>query len=183
MKKSIIVLAGIFSAYILNAASFTWGFLSSDYTNEMGDYMDSGTAFLYLGSVTASATGFDLSGATQLASASFDGTNYIYGNYDTDNLSSSDALQSTTAGQDYTLILVDKSVASLDGYEGNYYLSTGVSEQGDLPGVTVTHFAKFENYDTIAQDSWSTIQSIPEPTSGLLLLLGVAGLALKRKKA
>ena len=29
----------------------------------------------------------------------------------------------------------------------------------------------------------STLQAVPEPTSGLLLLLGVAGLALKRKRA
>ena len=31
--------------------------------------------------------------------------------------------------------------------------------------------------------SWYTTSSIPEPTSGLLLLLGVAGLALKRRRA
>lgn len=30
---------------------------------------------------------------------------------------------------------------------------------------------------------WYTVATIPEPTSGLLLLLGVAGLALKRKRA
>ena len=32
-------------------------------------------------------------------------------------------------------------------------------------------------------DAWTTIGNAPEPTSGLLLLLGVAGLALKRKRA
>ena len=31
--------------------------------------------------------------------------------------------------------------------------------------------------------SWQATQSIPEPTSGLLLLLGMAGLALRRKQA
>ena len=31
-----------------------------------------------------------------------------------------------------------------------------------------------------AVSTWSDLQSVPEPTSGLLLLLGVAGLALKR---
>ena len=30
---------------------------------------------------------------------------------------------------------------------------------------------------------WQTIGSAPEPTSGLLLLIGVAGLALKRRRA
>lgn len=34
-------------------------------------------------------------------------------------------------------------------------------------------------------NNWSSVaaQSVPEPTSGLLLLLGMAGLALKRKRA
>ena len=31
--------------------------------------------------------------------------------------------------------------------------------------------------------SWYTTSSVPEPTSGLLLLLGVAGLALRRRRA
>ena len=31
--------------------------------------------------------------------------------------------------------------------------------------------------------NWHTVAAVPEPTSGLLLLLGVAGLALKRKRA
>jgi hypothetical protein len=29
----------------------------------------------------------------------------------------------------------------------------------------------------------ANFQSVPEPTSGLLMLLGIAGLALKRKRA
>ena len=32
-------------------------------------------------------------------------------------------------------------------------------------------------------DNWSAVSSAPEPTSGLLLLLGVAGLALRRRRA
>ena len=31
--------------------------------------------------------------------------------------------------------------------------------------------------------NWTKIENVPEPTSGLLLLLGVAGLALKRRRA
>jgi hypothetical protein len=54
--------------------------------------------------------------------------------------------------------------------------------------VTPVYYAQFMDNNAIA--SWSSMTSggggsgdVPEPTSGLLLLLGVAGLALKRKVA
>ena len=37
--------------------------------------------------------------------------------------------------------------------------------------------------DGYTQAGWYQTAAVPEPTSGLLLLLGVAGLALKRKRA
>ena len=166
----------------LQAASFTWGNQSYDYTGPNGeaDY-DGGKAFLFLGTVTASATGFNTSGATFITSALFDDTNWVYGNVDVDNLSSSDLVTSTAAGQAFTLIVVDKDVSSLDGFEGNYYLYNGTSDsQGVLPGVTPVYYAQFMDNNAIA--TWSPMAA-PEPTSGLLLLLGMAGLALKRKSA
>ena len=38
------------------------------------------------------------------------------------------------------------------------------------------------NMKTVTQGAWSAVAA-PEPTSGLLMLLGIAGLALKRKRA
>lgn len=185
MKKLMIVASAITMACSLQAASFIWGNCSFDYTGPNGeaDY-DGGKAFLFLGTVTASATAFDTSSATLITSTLFDDTNWVYGNVDTDNLSESDAVTSTAAGQDFTLIVVDKDVASLNGFEGNYYLYTGTSgEPGVLPGVTPVYYAQFTDTNPIA--NWEAMGGtpIPEPTSGLLLLLGVAGLALKRKRA
>ena len=37
--------------------------------------------------------------------------------------------------------------------------------------------------DTTTPLGWTITSNVPEPTSGLLLLLGVAGLALKRRRA
>lgn len=39
------------------------------------------------------------------------------------------------------------------------------------------------NMKTATQGTWSAVSSVPEPTSGLLMLLGMAGLALRRKRA
>lgn len=39
------------------------------------------------------------------------------------------------------------------------------------------------SYTTLAAGSTGTFGNVPEPTSGLLMLLGIAGLALKRKRA
>lgn len=43
--------------------------------------------------------------------------------------------------------------------------------------------AAFGSFDLSGSETASNWQAVPEPTSGLLLLLGVAGLALKRKRA
>ena len=38
-------------------------------------------------------------------------------------------------------------------------------------------------FGTQASNTWNEMAAVPEPTSGLLLLLGMAGLALRRKRA
>ena len=55
--------------------------------------------------------------------------------------------------------------------------------------ATAVTFTDKDNSKTVAFGSqasnlgWTAVAAVPEPTSGLLLLLGIAGLALKRKRA
>ena len=49
-----------------------------------------------------------------------------------------------------------------------------------LGGATIEFGSQYDQ--TMVPGGW-TAQSVPEPTSGLLLLLGVAGLALRRRRA
>ena len=87
---------------------------------------------------------------------------------------------------------LEKAYASLEG--GKYYdvyftiedstlgTFTSAVKENQLASATQTTTVGWGNMKsaTASASGWS---SVPEPTSGLLLLLGVAGLALKRKCA
>ena len=185
MKKLLILASVLAMACGLQAASFTWGFANEgDYINKNGDAFDSGTAFLFLGTVTASESAFDFSQATYVLSAGYE--NDYFGAIDSASLASSDAVTSTAAGQNYSLLLFDTAgltQSDLSSFEGNYVLYTGTSEERTLAGVTPIKYAEFVRAGEVLAGNWATMESVPEPTSGLLLLLGMAGLALKRKRA
>ena len=69
------------------------------------------------------------------------------------------------------------TAASYDGVDAFVKAGFAADLYKDTTGLT------FGNLGT-QQTAWTAVgQSVPEPTSGLLLLLGMAGLALKRKRA
>ena len=139
--------------------------------------------YLYLGTVGyTEGKGFDLSSATLVTSGAYDGAQYVYGNADTMVYSTSD-LVDKMGGEAYTLILTEggKSLdAMVDG--DHFVLRTGTSASNYV-GVLMDYAADFSDFASIESGSWTTYSSVPEPTSGLLLLLGVAGLALRRRRA
>lgn len=52
-----------------------------------------------------------------------------------------------------------------------------------MPGSGMSASSSFDLSGSESASNWQAMSAAPEPTSGLLLLLGVAGLALKRKRA
>ena len=79
----------------------------------------------------------------------------------------------------YAVIFADDAVA-----EGGKYVVTATTSEIGWDNTSDT-LVGLGNQKTLTQtaSNWSTVAaSVPEPTSGLLMLLGFAGLALRRKQ-
>ena len=200
MKKLLIAAMVAAMASFANAGAYTWGFASASDVIPGGeegvDYMSAGTAMLFLGTIAQTATGegsgidakynLDFSGLTQVATSGQDGTRYDFGVTEFDASNTSTLITELTP-QAYTLILFNQDgVTDYENYEGYYYVVTGTSTPSQ-DADSGKDYADFVTGDAVLGDMWRTAspaaEPIPEPTSGLLVLLGMAGLALKRKRA
>ena len=183
MKKLMIALAAVVMATCVNAATVTWG--SGTIAMPGGSQAAKGDVTAYLFNVDL-ATYNIYAAYTDAAKLSTD----IYAAYK-DSLGSADATKTSTAkgvakltdgveygvGTYYAVVLYTATEGGKDYFMGNY-ATKAVEATMD---VEVADLA-LKMGGTGGATSWQTA-AVPEPTSGLLLLLGMAGLALKRKRA
>ena len=186
MKKLMIALAFAAAAAIGNAASVNW--LSGTVLEPGGDVANkSVTAYLWV----IDATTYDALAANTTGSAMSDAVYAAYGS------KTGDAYASKTTSKKGAADLIDdsKSYGAGDSayaallytygsgddlqYMGNVGKITFESAM-DMESANMTEFLLGKT--TSSAPAWSTA-AVPEPTSGLLMLLGLAGLALKRKRA
>jgi len=171
MKKLMIALAAVVSAAVVQAATVDWGANGTvyDWNNFMAP--DGNIAF-YLAS--------DMS--TPLASSPFA--------FDTD----SGAFAGTVTGTDQADWVARVTINNFDGggsYSKDYaFYMDSITHAGyadaatyltSLSGEVGSYFG--DTLDLMATPASQGYTAVPEPTSGLLLILGMAGLALKRKRA
>ena len=195
MKKLMIALATVAAAAGLQAATINWGgecvssLATVDYEGYAnsgswyGLYMLSGTADTFAEAFTPGANTFapmngsDAVTATLLSSHTLTAEEWDNGVFAEEYSGAADDLN----GKYFAVLLFDASANSTQ-YSVAVYTVSGLSDTGgaaefDIAGSGV---ATLSSAKSVGND-WYAVA--PEPTSGLLLLLGMAGLALKRKRA
>ena len=155
MKKLVIMAAIIVASVVANAAAFNWN-AANIYSPDLTTKY-SGEVTLYCTQVSDwSVTATAASGVVNKNNTAFSSNKFVVGNdYDFYFVITSGDKQFTST---------TKSVGALDAQTANINF-------GNMASATQS------------AANWKGSSPVPEPTSGLLFLLGVAGLALKRQRA
>ena len=177
MKKLMVLLACGLGMAAANAATVTWNTGTAIKGVDSGANLDAGKLTMYVWEI-ASKTDYDkLTDAASIfaldkSTAAYSGTNSKSG-------VAVKFEDKTTYGKKdpiYTAVLIVQNDAGTEYYTAQK-MSVTVDEMDS--GIAFNSLGK-NIYGTTTAVTWT---AVPEPTSGLLLLLGVAGLALKRKRA
>lgn len=161
MKKLLVLAAVVAASVAANAASFKWSAANIYASNGTDKYTGSVELYAYLSTADASSavlvSTVTASSAGAVAATTFeDSTNF-------------------TAGNNYNFYFVIED-------NGKTFTSSEKTNVAAQP--TGTSSVLFGNMATATQTASNWVSSsVPEPTSGLLMLLGMAGLALRRKRA
>ena len=169
MKKIMIMLGAVAAAISIQAASVDWRVAGTAATDGYSVYLLTELASSY---ESASALA---SAAVASGTIAKSGRDYTAG-----GTAASAAITKDSMKEAYWVI-----VASGDSVTSYNYVKADMSamvydpdNQESSPGM----FNSVSAANMLAGTS-ANFQSVPEPTSGLLMLLGMAGLALKRKRA
>ncbi|MGN0847119.1 MAG: PEP-CTERM sorting domain-containing protein [Kiritimatiellia bacterium] len=169
MKKIIMAFAVIAMAVSVQAAAVNWKVSGTAATKDYTVYVMAGAVIDTWDSATAVAAAAVDSGVIALS-----GRNYLASG------TASDAALTKTDSFYYVVISADGSqYAVSSAYAGaDYVYDPNAAPPESAPAVLPSFASATATYKEFGGSSGD----IPEPTSGLLMLLGVAGLALRRRQ-
>ena len=170
MKKLMILLAAITLGVVANAASVTW--MCTAVSTKLSDGTSANGVIAYLFEGTLSDTILEsIAGGTWEASSS----GYIASK----NTTATGLISQSGIGS-YENETVSFSMILLNSDSYSTATEFKYAEVNNVEFVTANKTAAFSAPLTSA--TWQAI-AVPEPTSGLLMLVGLAGLALRRRRA
>ena len=191
MKKLMIAAVAGMLAVAANAAAMNWA-TGMDYTDPAGNIAGGeGYITMYLFQIDKTAYDSLVAGGESGVSAAawgaygsqLDGADATYVDDGMGQMSIADTRTFGVGDTAYAAIIMAYDEGTgITHYKGNAAAYTYDSASD----MTVENLDTFIGGDVGSMStaiSWSAVENVPEPTSGLLLLLGMAGLALKRKHA
>ena len=191
MKKLIMMIAVVAAAVVANAATVTWG-ATKGYLYEAGTETKITSGDAYLMFVTASYTQSDLVNAFNAAGGDSAATIAA--------MSASGAMATGAGSVASNARISGTSTYAMSGdmtayvvvFNGDNMFITGtsaavydsVTDMATVTGVpAMSTSSKAAAMDASAGYVGAGWYAVPEPTSGLLMLVGLAGLALRRRRA
>ena len=178
MKKLLFMLAAAIAVVSAQAASVKWTCtgvkIDGTAVSGIAYFVDAATL-----SQATLATYTKASDFTSALSGMYSWTPGTAGNYGKTATNSELGLTDATTDNSAYLLVFDTAEIT----DSSKYYTTVVKSFDTLAGTETASVAWAGQSSRISSVGWTSVSDVPEPTSGLLMLVGLAGLALRRKRA
>ena len=191
MKKLMIALAAVAVAAVTQAASVDWSVANNSWTLNDGSKAAKGYTVYLIDGSTALDT---IAAAINSTTGAFDADqSWVFDSSVTANAKGSVASKTATTDKltrgteyNFSVLMIDATDTSDIRYMVSANFAQTAYKVGDDEAAGASFGTAYLGANALTYDSSTAANgwaAVPEPTSGLLMLLGMAGLALRRRRA